>query len=359
MANWKFEWFDRVDLTGEALAGTSTGTTHIMDMSAPPFNVSFASFMGEAPPFRPINQNVPLTPGSYLKFMDTDENEVDLTLFIKGTNRENLYNIIRGSATGNTGLSYLFSPVKADIWATLLNPPAGADKQRLLTGFGKLRVTSPAVVGGVPVVRDLICRCISGFKIRNEDLFVNYAFCPLTFYANQPYWRSAVKKEILLGNRNQSVGSQARNYPSWFTAPNSPAPGLDQLAIGAQYRYRKRFNITNLGDVPTPPIWTVTGPASAPVFILENPIHKDQPSILSFNQDCVIGNGQNLVINIENRTAVISGAVDGNVIKTINVNSQMWDIPTNLSTMQVRVRDSNNTGTKVKLEYYERFLGAY
>lgn len=351
MPNWKFEWFDRVDLTGEAVSGTVlTGTTNIVNLSSPPFNVIFRSFTGDAPPFRPINQNVPLTPGSYLKFVETDENEVDLVLIIKANSRQELYNIMAGSATNGVSLPYLFNPVKRDILATLNSPPAGADTQRLLTGFGKLRVTTPAQTPGGTITRDLICRCISGFQIREADLQIKSAFCPLTFYANQPYWRKSTRNTFDLG-------------PMIFPPSVLPVPPpwmgfLDQITVGAGAPYEKKFSVFNFGDVSTPPIWTVFGPGAAPYF--EN---LTTGQILSFSQNCVIGKKQALVIDVENRTARISGGQS--VLNTITVNSQFWEMLTDLNNLTVRVFDGPTTATKVnsnthvKIEYYERYLGAY
>jgi hypothetical protein len=357
MPNWKFEWFDRVDRVGEAVDGQSiaTGTTTRVNLSAPPFKVMFRSFTGDAPPFIPINQNVPLTPGSYLKFVDTEENEVDLMLLIQGSSREALYNIMAGSATNGVSLPYLFNPVKREILATLRTPPAKPDAQRLLTGFGKLRVTTPANSPQQNTVRDLICRCISGFKIRESDLQIKSAFVPLTFYANQPYWRKADRNTFDLG-------------PMVFPPSADPVPPpwfafLDSVTMGAGVEYEKKFNVFNFGDVSTPPIWTVFGPGAAPYFELLQPNQvPGQGQILSFGPNCRIGKKQSLVINVENRTAQISGGTS--VLNTINVNSQFWELLTDLNRVTVRLSDGPSgyvvdNNTHVKIEYYERFLGAY
>lgn len=367
MPNWKFEWFDRVDRVGEAINGASiaTGTTTIVNLSSPPFNVLFRTFSGDAPPFNPINQNVPLTPGSYLKFMDTQENEVDLVLRITvdpklattssiPATREALYNIIAGSQTNGVSLPNLFSPVKPDILATLKDPPAKTDVQRILTGFGKLRVTTPALLpGNTEIVRDLICRCTSGFKIRNSDLQIKSMFCPLTFYANDPYWRKSTRNSFDLGPM-AFPPSSLPVPPPWFAY-------LDSVTIGAGAKYEKKFSINNTGDVSAYPIWTVFGPGINPYF--QNLRTGQILSFGSATNPLVIGMRQALVINVENRTAQISGGPD--VVEFINVSSQWWEFLTNSNNITVRVHDGNTSDTRVsnqthvKVEYYERYLGAY
>lgn len=360
MPNWKFEWFDRVDLVGEALLGESPNTTTHVNLSSPPFNVIFRSFTGAAPPFTPINENVPLTPGSYLKFVHTQENEVDLVLLINASSRQELYNIMAGSATNGIRLSSIFNPVKADVKSTLLDPPAGADDQRLLTGFGKLRVTTPAVTPDGSITRDLICRCISGFQIREADLQIKSAFCPLTFYANNPYWRSSTRNIVILGPQGFPPTPQPPippdpEVPMWFSY-------LDNINMGAGAKYEKNFYINNFGDVSAPPIWTVTGPGAAPYFC-----NLTTGKTLQFNR-CIIGKKQNLVIDVENRTAKISKGP--NVMNTINVSSEFWELMTGTNKITVRLFDGPpveepkkqvkvTKATNVKLEYYERFMGVY
>ncbi|MEC8831069.1 MAG: hypothetical protein VX772_01820 [Bacteroidota bacterium] len=378
MANWKFEWIDRVDLVGAALDGQPPNTSTVVDLTAPPFNVAFASFMGDAPPMTPINQYVPMQPGSYLKYFDTDNNEVELVLFIKGKNRQDLYDIINGKNTQMSdgtwvSLPELFNPLKEPVWCTLNNPGASASSERFLTGFGKLRVTTPAMhpVGNgqyEPVVRELICRCSSGFKIRNSDLFVNYAYCPLVFYANQPYWRKTTRNVMELGTQSQRNNPGNRSFPSWFTVVNTPTPAFDQVTLGSQAPYQKKFQILNTGDVSTPPIFTVRGPGAGPVFILQGiktgPGLTPPTKVCAFDRSLVIGRRQDLVVDFENRTAIISRGPDET--RKIQVSSEFWELPVGKSTLQVRVRNgignnpvTVNRYTRCKIEFHERFLGVY
>ncbi len=354
MPNWKFQWFDRVDRVGEAVEGVAPNTTTILDLSSPPFKTMFRSLTADAPPFRPINENVPLTPGSYLKFVHTEENEVDLVVLIQANSREELYNIIAGSATNSVRLSSLFSPIKPLVSATLLNPPAGQDVQRDLTGFGKLRVTTPASTPNGGVTRDLICRCISGFQIREQDLQIRSAFVPLTFYANDPFWRSATRNSVDLG---------PMGYPPLIPVPNPPPypppwfAFLDQIDVGAGATYEKQFDITNNGDAAAPPIWTIRGPGARPYFR-----NLTTGKILEF-PTCRIGELQDLIINVENRTVQISGQ-PGSLLSTINVSSQFWDFITGPNRITVRLFDDEvgyrvNNNTHIKVEYYDRFMGVY
>ena len=349
MPNWNFTWYDRVDRVGEAIAGVAPNTTTIVNLSAPPFKTMFRTFTGDAPPFRPINENVPLTPGSYLKFVQTEENEVDLVVLIQGSSREALYNIMAGAATNGVSLANIFSPIKPLVVSTLLDPPAGADTQRDLTGFGKLRVTTPANTPNGGVTRDLICRCISGFKIREQDLQIASAFVPLTFYANDPFWRGSTLNSFDMG-RMVFPPSVLPVPPPWFQY-------LDGINVGAGATYEKNFVVTNGGDASAPPIWTVRGPGSAPYFR-----NLTTGKTLQF-PTLQIGKLQDLVINVENRTVQISG-VAGSLLRTISVSSEFWEFITGPNKITVRLFNGGpgynvNSNTRVKIEYYDRFMGVY
>ena len=252
---FQFTWWDRVTEEGLPVDGTAdTATSHRLSMSTAPFSVQFRTFDGSAPSFRPVNEERPLTPGSFLKFVDTEENEVDLTLIIRAGTDAELYNIIQGSRTNGISLPFIFNPLKRDVVATLIDPPNPEDDQRRLTGNGRLRVTTPVDTPGIaPIRRDLICRCISGFDLQNATLQFGAAYIPLTFYANQPFWRKSTANTIQLGRIGESPTPADPEPPKWFGYLDSRRPGGGQ-------NYQKDFYVRNLGDVSTPIIWTIHGP---------------------------------------------------------------------------------------------------
>ena len=347
VSNWRIKWFDRVDVNGTAQeAYNAYGYSTSFWLTDPPFSVMLDSLEWSAPPFNPINERIPLRPGSYLKYMDVEENNVQLMMLIKARTKEELYNIVAGAATNGVSLPNLFNPHKADIrFGTEIYG-------RVLTGFGKLLVHNPGVMDadGTPIQRELICRCISGFDIDMLNPLVKDAFCPLTFYANSPFWRDP-RANVIESIRNDIDSSNV----VWFGP-------IDGLPIGSSTAtFQKKFFVDNLGEVPSPPFFTVKGPACAPWFK-----NLTTGKVFSFSTGCVIGAGQSMDINFENRTAILSGV--GPQFQYIKSDSQFWDVMTFRNNIEVRLFDAPpgapggnpvNSKTDIRFYFHKRYSGVY
>jgi hypothetical protein len=284
--NWEFYWYNRVGTDGNEVKGVEE-YTKILNLMYPPFRVFFRSFAGgDSPPFESIDEQTPLQPGSILKFVDTQENEIDMTLIISGSSKLVMYQLIN-----TLNLENLFSPAFNDREVKLVSPPAQANSKAILTGDGKLRVRSPGLGsyvdenGNVKLYyRDLICRCLSGFKIDEAKLSYSHMFVNLYLRANYPYWRSSRQLSLLLGTKNTNPIPD-EGPPSWV--------GNLNLQPGGNQNYQKLFYLVNNGTVPTYPIWTFHGPGRAPYLS-----NLSTGKTLSFNQNCFIDKKQDLIIDV-------------------------------------------------------------
>lgn len=334
---WTFQWFDRVDRFGN-----STNATTITTMT----NVIYRSFTGSsAPPFTPINQQVPLTPGSYLKYVDTLENEVELVWVLRFANEANMFNFIRRYPP-------LFSPVKDPISVPDPNQ-AGANQNNMinLTADGKLRVTTPA-----NNTRDLICRCISGFQVIEQDLNVSNLKVLLRFYANQPYWR-AVDEIGFIGTGPVVLEPQTfRLFPMRLNKPGNLA---GELSYKSQQKNANSAPVNNPGDVDTDIVWTVTGPCTS--VKIEN---LDNQQFLYFrdlnNDPFTLGVGETLTIRTLNKTARKSGnGVNLNYIQYLTTDSSFWKMRPGNNQIRFTFTGADNVNTTVSGRFRPYYLGVY
>jgi hypothetical protein len=343
--SWSFYWYDRVGLDGNSVDGQEA-RTNSFNMNVPPFSVKFRTLVGAgSPPFQFIDEPIPLHAGSDLKFVDTLENEVDLMLTIRALTQTQLYQIISGSRTNGVSLTNMFSPTHIDQQVTLNSPPAPANTRRTLTGNGRLRIHSPGLGtyrdGSVDkqIYRDLICRCMTGFRIEESSLGYRSAFIPLTFRANQPYWRKHPIDGFSITN-----GSPTQ---TWFRVMN--------VDIGSGDQFNKVIQPRIGGDVATPFILRIRGACANP-FIRNLTTGKE----MRF-RNLVIGRNETLVINVERKTVNIEGGE--NKFRNLDVSSQFFYLETGRNDLNVRLEahpvHGITTQTRADFTYHERYTGVY
>jgi hypothetical protein len=340
MPYWRYEWVDRVDKNGNTtVASTVVGLTPVM---------MYSFLGGSAPPFHPVNEPIPLTPGSFLKFVDTDDSEIDLTILVQAANYTDLWNKLRTYPA-------LFSPVKNSIQVPDPRYPPDItykDAKIDLTGEGKLVVTTPGthLVDGNPVprpnVRELICRCISGFNYDPSTLLPTSVKATLSFYANQPYWRDSINSGFA-ANANGEV-------PRWFDYfPVRLGPRLGTFVAQFSDQNPNPNPIVNDGDVDTPLIWTIHGPGRN--ITLTN--QTTGQTLTIHTGDDGLGELETLTINTATKTVVKSGNGITNWLNKVTFDSQFWYLAQGSNNIRVEMFGANNTTSDIRASYHKRYFG--
>jgi hypothetical protein len=292
----KFEWVEPIRET-------------VWNLSLPPFfSVRYRSFLGgSAPPFSAVTEELPLTPGSYLKYVNTGSRQLDLTMLVRAPNDIALWNLL-------TVLPRIFDPIKTTPEGNLV--------------LGKLRVTIPN-----GITREVLCICSSGFKINEDSLLPNAVEATLTFFAPNPYFRSLNSKNF--------GGTIIGNSPKWF--PIFP------LVLGSSANTAE-LTIQNDGETDAYPTWIVRGTGVNPV--LKN-METGKVLDLSANGGVILNAGQSITINTENRT-IRRGNV--NLIPRMTLESSFWPLVPGSNRVQITM-DGIDANSSVSGQFVEGFLG--
>jgi len=253
------------------------------------------------PPFNPITQGIPLKPGSFLKSVDVDDNEMDLTLVVNGTNESDLWNRL-------SSLVNVFNPLRGD---------------------GILKVTPPH-----GMQRELVCRSISGFRVNESSIRFTSARVDLVFHANNPYWRSSQ-----IYTQSASITG---NPPQWF--PIFP------LRLGGD-AVVSEFTINNTGHVETYPTWVIQGPGQNPKitnlttgeFIGINPVFL-----------LTLGSTDTLTIDTENR--IVQDQSGAGYLDILDFGSSFFTLAPGSNTIRVEMANAT-TGSSINLSYRLLYLG--
>jgi hypothetical protein len=287
--NWTMKW---VDPLGVETVLTNSTT----------YKVIWGSLKGmSGPPFNPITQGIPLKPGSFLKNIDVDDNEIDMTVMVTGTSETDLWNQL-------TALVNLFNPLRGD---------------------GTLKVTPPH-----GMERWLTCRCISGFRLNEPTMTTTSVQANLVFSAFNPYWRSTQ----VYTQTTSITGSP----PQWF--PIFP------LRLGGD-AVVSEFTINNTGHVETYPTWVITGPGQNPKisnlttgeFIGINPIYL-----------LTLGIGDTITIDTENR--IVQDQAGEGYLDILDYGSSFFTLAPGNNTIRVEMSNAT-TASSINLSYRLLYLG--
>lgn len=325
--NWIFEWFDPSQdirptllLRQLGLPVPTTGPPNYTPLPVVPLllsnpdqgmHVRFRSLVGATgPDYVPVDQNVPFEPGSLLKFINVEEAEVDLRILFTADTQTLLWAQLQGMA-------YTFNPLR---------------------GPGVLRVTNP---NGDQ--RYLNATCISGFKLDESTLQEKSVEASLLFYANDPYWYSAWSATTYRFNGGILIG----------TLPILPVV----LGRGPTDSI-SRIPITNLGDVNSFPVITITGPYGDPILqnlslTTNNVLSSNPGSISNTMANPIIYDFVNKAISVPQNTPpyeIVSGLFTITPTSTFWYvqNGTNWYTPTASNIIQISILGvSNNTTVNV------------
>lgn len=293
---WRFRW---------AAPGVAIDDAYSMDV------VRYRSLIGASgPPYNVIDEEQPFRAGSYLKTISVDESEVDLTMLVKGTNPQNLWQTL-GT------LPVLFNPTNTNAAGNF---------------GGRLLVSTPA--SGLS--RFLECVCLSGFKIDEDTLQQNSVEATLTFYANYPYWQSSLT--------STSSGSPFGGAPQWF--PIFP------LILGGGAQNYVDITVTNTGDAPAFPIITITGPGSQPKVTNQTLGDAGLFPLTSNGGVVLTNNTQSITIDMFNRTVLRNNGVSE--INKLAYQGTFWALAPGANTIRIRV-DDPTAATMITISWRNTF----
>ena len=166
------------------------------------------------PPIRSTEEIVPLQPGQRQRSIVHDQSAVTLAVRFTGGDLAGLRSVVRA-------------------WLARLDPTRGDGKLQVVDPFGATRELSCAYQDGLEFDENATTRTPYG-----EQLAV------ITFTANDPYWADIT----------DTVDSFTAGTPPTFF-PFFP------LVLGASQIFGMT-TVTNVGDVATYPVWTITGPGT-------------------------------------------------------------------------------------------------
>lgn len=262
--SWSIIWFD--------------ANGQMIDLCDPPFvTTRWQSLKGASvPEYRAVTERVPLKDGSNLKYIDVDETEIDLTLIVRGTDEEDLWN-------------------RLALLSNSFNPRINSERT------GVLRVTPPN-----GITREIECYPISGFRINESTLAPTTVDVELTFLATYPFWRSV----------NEVVETFALdNPPNWF--PIFP------LQLGGD-AIVSVFQLDNFGHVPVFPIWKITGPGSNPKITKQT---TGEYIALTNNGGITLDSGQFITVDAQAKKITLNDGT--NLMSKLDWGSSFFSIPAN------------------------------
>lgn len=261
--------------------------------------VIWQSFIGGgAPPFTPVTEPTPLSPGSYYKYTNVGSNEIDLTVLIKGDDEADLWSEI-------ASISYLFNP---------------------LLGEGVLSVTPPT-----GEERNINCYCTSGFRIDEGRLQPDGSFFPLTFFAAYPYWYDP--------DMNEEIFYLLDNQAKWF--PILP------LVLGSD-SITAIFVVDNVGDVASPPQIIIGGPGENPLITNLTTGEK-----LQF-ENTTLTFGAEIMVDCKEKT--VENQSGDNLLSKLTYTSNFWDFERGENEIQIQMAEATGD-SYIIVRWYNWYLG--
>lgn len=321
---WNFVWYD-VSGNGFAL------------QKPPVYTVIYRSLTGAyAPNIVPVVEYLPLTPGNYVKYLNTDVTEVDLILLVRGVNAEDLWNNMQG-------LNYIFTPLRA-----------GSTGER---ASSYLQVTTPN-----NTTRNLYCFCQSEFSLNPTTYNEQSVQVPLHFYAQDPYWYG-----IDLQTFSFFPTSTTKTIKWFFGGKKPPAGGILPVQLGKDGdTWSAIFNIPDpstgvpiVGDVSTYPVWTINGPTGTDITITNTTTRQTfafsylDPNDPAHNKS--LQYGEYLTIDMKAQTVIKNGNL--NLINYVSFNSAFWPLDPGGNTITVEIKSPATKFTQVSMQWYPAYGG--
>lgn len=257
---------------------------------------------GLLPPYAWSEETVPLQPGARLRDVRRRQRDYTLVLFVS-------------DATTTALAARMAALIRA------LDPERGDVRLRKTNAAGE--------------VRDLVCRYKSGLEGDDGDdsYGVLWRQFPLTLRAVDPDW---------LGSSDVQLAYLLDQTPSLFF-PILPLR-LSSSSVFAD------ATISNAGDLPTWPVWTITGPGADPV--LENLTTGERLALTA-----TLGVGEGLVIDTRPGRKTITRSDGSNLFSSLSSDSALWALARGNNQVRIEM-PSADANSAVRLAYTLRYLAA-
>lgn len=256
------------------------------------------------PPYEPIEQEVPLQPGSRLRQVKVKPREITLPIIVYGTSETNLRSNLR-SFFGK------FNPARGD---------------------GTLRVTAP---GGDQ--REIVCRYFAGMELEEGDTTKGvsgsiFQKAILVLRAFDPYFYN-----VSATSETFTTGTPATFFPFFPLRLTSSTVFADTT-------------VTNGGDVEAWPEWTIEGPGTN--IVLRN-----------YTTDRLISISTTLTaseyITIDTRPGykTVTKNDGTNLYSLMSADSALWNLQKGANSVRLEM-SSATADSLITLSYKPRWLGA-
>lgn len=200
-------------------------------------------------------------------------------------------------------------------------------------GDGYLRVTRESEA------RQLACRYVSGLELDRSpgNVGPDWQQLVLTLEAFDPYWQDV---DAML------VSSTIDDAPiPWFDRDWFGGPWFSSAAVF------RRFNVTNDGDAPAWPVWTITGPGTTPVL-------RNVTSGKHLQSSVVLGATDQMIIDTRPNQKTVNDGAGSNLFHTLTATSELFPIELGFNTIEIGFNTATTTDdTLVDLSYRRNFFG--
>lgn len=252
------------------------------------------------PPFRHLEDHLPLAHESRVRAVWADPRVVDIPLLLKGADQITL----------RTQLRRLCSTVA---------PPKGTGTLRIRTADGS--------------ERDLACRYAGGLEVDESEgqSGPGWLRAVLTFRAADPFWYDRLWTTLVFSNL-----APINFFPilPLHLAPSSVLGLVD---------------VTNDGDAEAWPVWTLTGALAT--LVATNAVTGAQLA-LTLNPPLITG--ETLTIDTRPGAKTVTRQNGANLFGSLWPTSELWSLQPGLNTINLQTTGADST-TSVRLQYRRRF----
>jgi phage-related protein len=201
-------------------------------------------------------------------------------------------------------------------------------------GEGTLRVTSP-----LGDVREIGCRYKSGLEVEEsiDNGGPQSQLADITFHAFDPYWRDASDS-----SQTFEIGAAPVFFPIFPIQLTS-----SQIVASA--------TVTNDGDVPAWPVWTIQGPGS--VITLRN----TTTGRVTVLEETVLGAGESIVIDTRPTHSSPTGKTitkqDGtNLFSDLTPQSALWELVQGTNSIQLEMAGAIVGASSLTMSWRRKWL---
>ncbi len=253
--------------------------------------------------------------------------------------------VINMKNVGNTqGFEY------PEIIAVITDVPGRSGAFYVKSDYGRRRLSWEGITDNVDDRRDVLAIQIGALKTLKFDLCddisvqTEIAILRLTMpykTGRSKYLIEAVAPDYRFFSQTLTSQSTAPTISSGGVSLPTELPMDFSNVTGVPY-----LTLTNNGDEPTPPIFTIDGPGTN--FTIQNitsgGIFQLNTSITATDQ---------IVVDVANQTIILNGTTNIYGVKTGN----LWDIPSGTSELNFAPQTGSDTNTLLTVEYRSAYKG--